>query len=79
MTVLNPSLRPTLSRGRNRPEDTEDGCRAHAADDLHRAAALSGQTMRWRFEHSAAAWMARASLLARREAQFQARMPAARR
>ena len=79
MTVLNASLRPTLSRGRKRPEDTEDGCRAHAVDDLHRAAALSGQPISWRFEHSAAAWTARANLLARREAQFQARMPAARR
>ena len=64
--------RSTLSR-RKRPEDTAEGCRDHAADDLRRAAALTGDHIRWRFEHSAAAWTARAEMLGRIEAKFQAR------
>lgn len=58
---------------RKRPEDTAVGCRALAAADLLRAANLTGAHIRWRFEHSAAAWTARADLLGRIEAGFEAR------
>jgi len=68
-----PARRPT-PRSKNKPENTADGCRALAAADLGRAAALDGGRMRWRFEHSAAAWTARAELLARLEAKFAARI-----
>ncbi|HWT11976.1 MAG TPA: hypothetical protein VN231_04420 [Allosphingosinicella sp.] len=63
---------------RKRPEDTPEGCRAFAAADLDRAAGLTGEHGRWRFEHSAAAWTTRADLLARIEASFQARSREAR-
>ena len=66
------ALRTTLTRGRKRPEDTAEGCRALAAADLERAATLSGDRSRWRYEHSAAAWMARAGLLDGLETKFRA-------
>ena len=66
------ALRTTLTRGRKRPEDTAEGCRALAAADLERAAALSGDHSRWRYEHSAAAWTARAGLLDGLETKFRA-------
>lgn len=61
--------RATLGLRRKRREDTEAGCRAHALADLDRAA-HTGIQMRWLFEHSAAAWEARAELLGEREARF---------
>ena len=64
--------RRTLTRGRNRPEDTAEGCRALAAADLARAAAASGDQSSWRYRHSAAAWTARAGLLDGVEARFRA-------
>jgi len=57
-----------LSVARHRqPQDTEQGCRALAADDLARAAILTGAFPRARMEHSAATWTARADLLHRVE------------
>jgi hypothetical protein len=66
------ALRTTLSRGHRRPEDTPEGCRALAAADLRRAAASARELSNWRYEHSAAAWRARADLLDRREAKLRA-------
>jgi len=74
---MSAARRATLTR-RKRPEDTADGCRAHAAADLRRAADLTGDHVRWRFEHSAAAWTARADMLGRLEANFLARAAGAR-
>ena len=70
LAVRLPSSAPVRSR---RPEDTALGCRAKAEADLARADALVGDHVRWRFEHSAAAWTARAELLGRLEAKFAAR------
>ena len=61
---------------RRKPEDTATGCRAFAAADLGRAAAQSVDHGRSRFEHSAAAWMARADLLDRLDHQSKARIQA---
>src|SRR5687767_14091579 len=64
-------LRRTL-RTSWRAEDTAAGCRDKAADDLARAA--SGAVhFRWRLEHSAAAWTARAEMLERLDRKFAAR------
>ena len=67
-------LSPTLTLRRKRPEDTSAGCRALAAADLLRAEAILVDHGRWRYQHSAHAWLARAELLDRLEAKFQARM-----
>ena len=64
--------RTTLSRRRKRPEDTAEGCLALAAADLGRAADSAGEHLHWRYRHSAAAWTARAGLLAGLEAKFEA-------
>ena len=67
-----------LSTSRHRqPQDTEQGCRALAADDLARAAVLTGAFPRARMEHSAATWIARADLLHRVEAGVLRRIEAA--
>lgn len=60
-----------LVRAKRRPEDTPDGCRIHAAADLARAEASDGDPWRWRMEHSAAAWTARAELLDSHEADLR--------
>ena len=65
---------PTLTARRKRPEDSPGGCREMAAADLRRADALVGDHVRWRYLHSAEAWTARAELLDRLEAKFQARV-----
>ena len=65
---------PTLTLHRRQPQDTSAGCRARAAADLSRAAELTGDHVRWRYQHSAQAWLARADLLDRLEAKFQARL-----
>jgi hypothetical protein len=65
------------ARRLRRAEDTVEGCRANAAADLVRAAAAGVQQMRIRMENSAAVWSARADLLGRLEASFQARRKAA--
>jgi hypothetical protein len=56
-----------------RPEDTPDGCRTLAAADLRRAADVAVAHVRWRYRHSADAWLARADLLDQIEATFQER------
>jgi hypothetical protein len=66
--------RPAPQPRRRRPEDTPAGCRAFAAADLGRAAAQNIDRGRSRFEHSAAAWSARADLLERLARQSEARM-----
>lgn len=67
-----------LSTTRNKqPQDTELGCRGLAADDLARAALLTGAYPRARMEHSAATWTARADLLHRIEAGTLRRLTAA--
>jgi hypothetical protein len=58
---------------RKKAEDTSDGCRAMAKDDRQRAAAIGNDHMRIQLERSAAAWAARAHLLDRLEANFNAR------
>jgi hypothetical protein len=58
---------------RKKAEDTSDGCRALAKDDRNRAAAIGNDHMRLQLERSADAWAARAHLLDRLEANFNAR------
>ena len=65
---------PTPPRTGKRAEDTAAGCRAKAAADLARAAAPGSEHFRWRLEHSAAAWTARADLLDRLAMKFEARL-----
>ncbi|MGZ8311980.1 MAG: hypothetical protein ACXWUP_04230 [Allosphingosinicella sp.] len=65
---------PSLTLRRKRLEDTAAGCRSFAAADMQRAEALTGEHIRWRYQHSAGAWLARAELLERLEAKFQARV-----
>jgi len=60
-----------------RAEDTAAGCRALAAADLGRAEALGKDPMRWRMEHSAAAWTRRAVQLEQAEKRFEARLGSA--
>ena len=67
-------LPPTLTLRRKRPEDTSAGCRAFAEADLLRAEGLTGEHVRWRYRHSADAWLARADMLDRLEAKFQERV-----
>ena len=64
-------------RGGKRDEDTAAGCRAKAAADRVRAEALGADRMRWRMEHSAAAWTARAEILEMIERKADARRSAA--
>jgi len=73
MSAAPPSERPPGVRGGRRDEDTASGCRAKAAADLGRAAAMGADPMRWRMEHSAAAWRARADALERDEKAFEVR------
>jgi hypothetical protein len=61
-----------------RDEDTAAGCRSKAAADLVRAEALGLDRMRWRMEHSAAAWTARAEILEMIERKAGTRRAAAR-
>jgi hypothetical protein len=68
--------RPAVRSGK-REEDTAVGCRAKAAADLVRAEALGADRMRWRMEHSAAAWTARAEVLEMIERKADARRCAA--
>lgn len=72
-----PVARPPTRRTGKREEDTSTGCRAKAAADLVRAEALGGDRMRWRMEHSAAAWIARAEVLEMIERKGDARRLAA--
>lgn len=57
-------------------EDTAEGCRGLALDDRARAADAGGDHMRSTLERSADAWSARARLLERLEAHFNARAEA---
>ncbi|HEX4739338.1 MAG TPA: hypothetical protein VH331_17450 [Allosphingosinicella sp.] len=73
-----PTRLERLSTPRNRQkQDTEQGCRALAADDLARAADMTCPLPRARMEHSAATWIARADLLRRVEAGTLRRLEAA--
>ena len=65
-TVSSPETR------RKRPEDTPEGCRALAADDLRRAEAATAGRAGWRYRDSARAWMERANLLDRLHTDFEA-------
>lgn len=65
-----------MTSARHRPENTADGCRALARDDLARAAAITNPHMRSCLERSADAWTARAKLLDRIDASFKARAEA---
>jgi len=71
---------------RKRPEDTPEGCRALAEDDLRRAESATAGHAGWRYRDSARAWMERANLLDRLHTDFEAirmlegtRKPASRR
>ncbi len=75
LSAAGPALLPRLSMSAKRPEDTAAGCRANADADLARATAPGAQHFRWRFEHSAAAWAARAELLDKEAANFEAWRP----
>jgi hypothetical protein len=77
MSAVPPTAPPPRLRGGRRDEDTAAGCRAKAAADLARAGVPGTDPMRWRMEHSAAAWTARADLLERQEKAFEARMTGA--
>jgi len=65
-----------VSSAKRKPEDSVVGCRAFAASDLERAAATLNEHIRSTFERSAEAWAARAKLLERLEAAFNARLAA---
>jgi len=65
---------PSLTIRRKRPEDTPAGCRELAAADLRRADDLAVEHVRWRYRHSADAWLARADFLDQLEAKFQERV-----
>jgi hypothetical protein len=54
-------------------EDTAEGCRTLAQDDRMRAASASNDHARHALERSAEVWSARANLLKRLEADFNAR------
>jgi hypothetical protein len=62
--------------GKRKAEDSPAGCRAFAASDRERAAASGSEHMRECLERSAEAWSARAQLLDRLEASFEARAAA---
>jgi hypothetical protein len=59
---------------RRRPEDTAEGCRSLAANDLVRAAEMVNPHARDSHERSADAWTARAELLERLEGSFNERL-----
>jgi len=63
-----------MSSPRRKPEDSADGCRAFAASDRECASTAANGHVRDRFERSAEAWSARASLLDRLETTFNARV-----
>jgi hypothetical protein len=63
-----------MSSPRRKPEDSAAGCRAFAASDRERALTAANGHVRDRFERSAEAWSARASLLDRLETSFNARV-----
>ena len=58
---------PSLSAGQGPkpPEDSVEGCRAHAAVDLAHASTLGTSNARRKYERSAASWTERADLLQR--------------
>lgn len=61
-------------RCRKKLEDRSRGCRTLAAADLDHAAGIVGGHARRRYEHRAAIWTARADLVARLEANTEARL-----
>jgi hypothetical protein len=65
-----------MTSTRPKPEDRADGCRAFAKADRDKAAGTPNDHMRATFERSADAWTARAGLLDRLEASFNARAAA---
>ena len=63
------SIEPTdVSPVQRKPEDTADGCRGMASDDMDRARQSDSAHMRVRLAYSAEMWTARAELLDRMEA-----------
>ena len=62
-----------MTSARRRRENTAEGCRSLALDDEKRAADIANPRMRASLERSAGAWQARAKLLDRLEASFNAR------
>ena len=62
-----------MSSVRQKPEDSAEGCRAMAASNREQATATPNDHMRATLQRSAEAWTARASLLDRLEARFNAR------
>ena len=71
--VADADHRSTLTMPPRRPEDTPAGCRLLAAADLRRAS-RADRSSSWRYEHSAAAWTARADMLSQHEAEFRERI-----
>ena len=63
-----------MTSPRRRPEDTAEGCRSLAANDLLRAAEMVNPHIRISHERSADAWTARAELLERLESRFNERL-----
>jgi hypothetical protein len=61
-------------RRRKKPEGRSRGCRALAAADLDHAAGIVGGHARRRYDRRAAVWTARADLVARLEANAEARL-----
>jgi hypothetical protein len=61
---------------RKKPEDSAEGCRVHEQADRLRAMEILNPQMRETLERSADAWGARAGLLERLEASFDARVAA---
>lgn len=71
---------PKRPRNSRRPEDTAAGCRALVASARRLMEQATNPILRRRFGASAAAWQARADLLAAAETEFARRIahPAAR-
>ena len=63
-----------MSSTHHKREDTADGCRSLASDDLGRAAVTINDHMRGAFERSARIWTVRADLLGRLENSLRARV-----
>lgn len=65
-----------MTSAKRKPEDSAEGCRAHEQADRLPAMAMSNPQVRESLERSADAWGARADLLQRIEASFDARVAA---
>jgi len=76
MVTIDAALNRSTVLARRKPEDTAEGCRRLAQGNRAQAAGSPSEHMRGCLERSADAWTARAVLLERLEASFNARSEA---